>query len=137
MQKFEEARNSSNNTGKKVLELTEPSIQMLEGSFYWIAGPEDIFQLNHKRKIGDSYTRKLGAEEIMTLPVDIVYVGDEEPGHYLDDEEEAFARLVKIIENMNMMQDKNFVSFPLGTTLKLLQEMFGFICRTPNLRELS
>ena len=96
------------------MELRQPSIQQIDGAFYWIAGPEEIFILNHKRNNNDDrYARKLGPEEILCLPVDIVYVGEDTP-RYLDDEEEAFAKLVKIIENMNLMQDKEFVSFPLG-----------------------
>ena len=96
--------------------MNQPSLHQIDDHFYWIAGPEQMFILNHeKTKNGDSYARKLGVEEILCLPVDIVYVGNEGP-HYLDDEEEAFTRLVKIIENMNMMQDPDFVSFPLGDT---------------------
>ena len=117
LQKYEEARNPTSGTSKQVLEVTQPSIHQIADSFYWVAGPEEIFYLNHKRNVGESYARKLGVEEIMTLPVEIVYVGDEGHAHYLDDEEEAFAKLVKIIENMNLMQHKDFVSFPLGTFL--------------------
>ena len=103
MQKYEEARSPSTST-KKVLELSKPSIQKIGEEFYWIAGSEEVFLLNTKRSTnGQDYAKKLRAEEILTLPIDLVYVGDEGP-HYLDDEEEAFTKLVKIIENMNMMR---------------------------------
>ena len=113
LQKFEDAKNVSSDPNRRVLELSKPSIQLIDNTYFWIAGAEEIFALNHmKDDPVDVYAKKLSVEEIQNLPFDIVYEGEEIS--YLDDEEEAFSKLVKIIENMNLMQDKDFVSFPLG-----------------------
>ena len=88
---------------------------MIGGSYYWVAGSEEIHLLNHNRDAekNEVYARKLNKEEITELPVEVVYVG---PVNlvFLDDDEEAFTKLVKIIQNMNMMQDPDFVGFPVG-----------------------
>jgi hypothetical protein len=55
----------------------------------------------------------LNSEEISELPLEVVYVGPMNLA-FLDDDEAAFTKLVKIIQNMNMMQDPDFVGFPVG-----------------------
>ena len=42
-----------------------------------------------------------------------MYVGPDTIA-YVNDEEKAFTNLVAIVEKMNLMQDPQFVSFPLG-----------------------
>ena len=98
---------------KKILEIVSPSIQIVGDKYYWIAGTEEVHLLDHERAAGGGYARKLEKEEISQLPVEVVYVGPDSNG-FVDDEEKAFANLVAIIAKMNLMQDQQFVSFPLG-----------------------
>ena len=88
---------------------------MIGDKYYWIAGAEEVHLLNHKRSIGDKtkYSKKLSKEEISELPVDLIYLGSDTTV-FINDEEEAFTKLVGIIYKMNLMQDPQFVSFPLG-----------------------
>ena len=58
------------------------------------------------------------------MPVDIVYVGQSDVT-FVNDEETAFTNLVSIIQKMNMMQDEQFVSFPLGKKTFKYQNVGG------------
>ena len=95
------------------MEIGSPSIQMIGGKYYWIAGAEEVHLLHHNRTAESGYAQKLERKELDELPVEIVYVGPENQS-FVNDEEKAFGNLVAIIAKMNHMQDKQFVSFPLG-----------------------
>ena len=115
IQKFDETNNPALTTRKNILELSSPSVEKIGDAYYWIAGSEEVHHLNHeKNEENKFYARKLSPDEIADLPVEIVYVGEENLITFLDDEEKAFTNLVSIIEKMNSMQDPKFVSFPLG-----------------------
>ena len=115
---WDEKNRPGDTNRKKILELSSPSIQQIDGKFYWIAGAEEVHLLNHERTVGSgaSYARKLGTEEIAELPIELVYVGPDTIG-FINDEEKAFTNLVGILERMNLMQDPKFVSFPLGNAV--------------------
>ena len=114
IQKFDETHNPAITTRKNILELSSPSVEKIGDAYYWIAGSAEVHLLNHERNEENKfYARKLSPDEIAQLPVEIVYVGQENL-IFLDDEEKAFTILVSIIEKMNSMQDPKFVSFPLG-----------------------
>ena len=108
-------RQPADNNRKETLELSSPSIKLIGDKYYWIAGAEEVHLLNHKRSIGDKtkYSKKLSKEKISELPVDLIYLGSDTTV-FINDEEEAFTKLVGIIYKMNLMQDPQFVSFPLG-----------------------
>ena len=93
-------------------------MEKLEGTYYFIAGAKQIHKLNHdyKSDVDEFYSRKLSSEEIETLAVEVVWTGDENK-EYSDNDGEAFDLLVSLIRNMNMMQDPDFHSFPLGKLL--------------------
>ena len=61
--------------------------------------------------------RLLDAEEISNFPFEIVYCAAEE--QFKSDEKEAFQQLVKVIELMNKMEEKDWHSYPLGTIIAL------------------
>ena len=114
IQKFDETNNPAITTRKTILELSSPEVEKIGDAYYWIAGSGEVHLLNHERNAENKfYARKLSPDEIADLPVEIVYVGNEN-FIFLDDEERAFTILVSIIEKMNSMQDPKFVSFPLG-----------------------
>ena len=75
--------------------------------------------------------RLLDADEILNFPFEIVYCAAEE--QFKSDEKEAFQRLVKVIELMNKMQEKDWHSYPLGTIIALQAAKFPEI-RLPGKR---
>ena len=100
---------------KQVFEFSKPTIEELDGKFYFFAGPAEIHLLNHKKNEAmDFYSIKLTQEEIDDLPVEPLYVGTECSEVFLNDEKKALQLLLKIVANMNLMQDPKFYSFPLG-----------------------
>ena len=124
--KIWDEKNSQVDTNrKKIIEIASPSIQMIGNMFYWIAGTEEIHLLYHERTADSGYAKKLDREEIDQLPVEVVYVGPDSHA-FVDDEEKAFSNLVGIIARMNLMQDQQFVSFPLGKKLlKIIRLQHG------------
>jgi hypothetical protein len=60
----------------------------------------------------------MSPEEIEALPVEVVYVGSDNPT-YIIDEKRAFEIILQIIQNMNLMQNSHFQSFLLGMFLFL------------------
>ena len=61
------------------------------------------------------FAMKLKEEEVESLPFEIIYSGNDEI--FEADEKEAFTIIVKIIELMNLMQDEEWFSYPLGKLL--------------------
>ena len=111
---FDQNNNPVDITRKSILELTKPSIHKIDDDYYWIWGPKEVHHLNHVRSEGPGhYTSKLSEDDILNLPVELVYVGIG-VNHFLDDEKKALDILLQIIMKMNMMQDTKFYSFPLG-----------------------
>ena len=109
LQLFDEANNPSQTPSKRILEVSQPSLQVIEDRHYWISGSRDIFLLNSE----DSFACKLVEEEIEELPVEVVFVGHDPP-NFIVDEQRAFEIIIKIIHNMNQMQTSKIYSFPLG-----------------------
>ena len=98
---------------KETREVSKPEIIKLGEKYFFIAGNNNIFHLNHVKAEDDKFARKLTKEEIDDLHVEIIWTGSEQI-MYEDDEKTAFTILCSIIEKMNHMQDPQFYSFPLG-----------------------
>ena len=64
-------------------------------------------------------------DEIGKLPVEVIYIGPKAPT-YKTDEKDAIKLLLEIIKNMNLMQDPEFYSFPLGKSHADLMHHFHF-----------
>ena len=108
---FDEQVNPSTNTAKPVLEILKPSVELIGERRYWISGQHDIFLLNS----GNSFAYKMTQEEIVNLPVEVIFVGRDNP-NYIVDEKRAFEIIVQIIGKTNQLQPPgNKLSFPLGS----------------------
>ena len=94
-------------------EFVTQKLLNIEGKYYWVAGSKQIYLINkHKSEESPLYTRMLTPEEIELLPFEVIFTGEEE--NFLTDEKEALTILVRIIELMNLMQQKEWQSYPLG-----------------------
>ena len=109
LQLWDESNNPADTPRRPIVEVSRPSIHILDGRYYWISSENDIFLLNG----GESFACKLPEDEINELPVQVVYVGHDETT-FIVDEHKAFEIIVKIIRCMNMMQTSKIYSFPLG-----------------------
>ena len=108
-------------TRKQVVELEKEDLRKIDGAYYWIAGTDQIFLINHEISEENSeLARLLTAGEVKKLPQEFIFIGPKT--EYSDNEDEAFRLLVKIIELMNEMQEKDWWSYPLGNTT------FGIFC---------
>ena len=93
--------------------MRTPQLRKIEANYYWVAGT-DIYLINHDISEGmASFAKVLTQEEISLLPIEIVYTGPHQD--FNTDEEEAFRLVARVIELMNMMQDPEWHSYPLGT----------------------
>ena len=88
---------------KKTLHFYTPSVELLAEEYYLIAS--DVFIISGS-------TRKLTRHEIDELPVIISWKGPRFCFH--TDEKKCYELLTEIFQDMNMMQNPKFVSFPLG-----------------------
>ena len=109
LQLWDESNNPADTPRRPIVEVSRPSIHILDGRYYWISSENDIFLLNG----GESFACKLPEDEINELPVQVVYVGHDETT-FIVDEHKAFEIIVKIIRCMNLMQTSKIYSFPLG-----------------------
>ena len=123
IKKFTE-ENYTSEARKPILEVTKPSVHKISfktpgllavHKFYFISGDTEVYLLNLERGEDKPYSQKLTVDEISDLPVEPVYVGPQSP-IYSTEEKAAIELLLKIIGKMNVMQDPEFLSFPLGTT---------------------
>ena len=117
MEKFEESTTEDRGSGfaegkKPSREIKRPSLVKIDGTLYFISGPEQVFNLNSNTLI-DVFARELTAEEIADFPESIIYTG--EPENFKVDHEMAFRLLALIIYKMNEMQPDEFLSFPLAS----------------------
>ena len=90
--------------GKKSMQFTKPTVEKLGEEFFLVA--YDIFNLSAVP------IRKFSMEEIEELPVIISWKGPRI--RFETDPEKCFELLVEILADMNLMQDPNYRSFPLG-----------------------
>ena len=97
---------------KTTREIKEPTSIKVEGFYYFISGPDNVFLLNSDPSI-DFFSRELTPDEIHALPVVLLYTG--KPEHFETDHKKAFGLLTIIIYNMNEMQESHFHSFPLAS----------------------
>ena len=102
---------------KPMKEMSKPQIVQIDGSYYFVAGAEEVHMLNHKKTPDDVFSRKLSKDEIQNLSLEIIWTGSTKY-KYENDEKEAFKLLGEIFEKMNLMQDPKFYSFPLGSIYK-------------------
>ena len=88
---------------KKTHHFYKPTVEQFGENYYLVA--TDIFILGGQ-------TRKLTLEETWELPVTVSWKGP----HFCfeTDERKCVELLSKIFSDMNTMQNKKFVSFPLG-----------------------
>ena len=111
---FDDENDQNLDPRKKILEFDKPKIKKVDDKFYWVAGPSEIHLLNfYKSEAENFFSKKLSDEEIKELPFDIIYTGPTTTS-YSNDEEEAFKIILKIIDEMNAMQEPEWYSFPLG-----------------------
>lgn len=100
-----EGQGSDSNSRKKSLQFKKPTIVELEGNIYLIAS--EIFLLG-------SPAVMLSQEEVNELPVLVNWSG---PDMKFETEEKTFYSLLSdIFCDFNVMQNKKFVSFPIGKT---------------------
>ena len=118
VQAFDRANDPSTNSRKPIFEVKKPSVHKIMDKFYFIAGQAQVFLLSHKRAEGEAFAQKLSPDEINDLQMEPIYVGPVTP-EYKTDEKEALELLLKIIAKMNLMQDPEFYSFPLGNYTRL------------------
>ena len=89
---------------KQYKKFSTPTVAKFGDQYYLVAS--DIFNLSDGGV-------KLTEEDINALPAIICYLGQD--FKYSDNEREAYSLLMKIISNINKMQDSTeYQSFPLG-----------------------
>ena len=114
---WQEDQDSQENVERKPMkEFSKPEVLKIGSSYFFIAGTDQIFLLNHeynKETELNFFSRKLSEEDIANLDVDIIWTGIKR-FDFCDDEEEAFSLLNLIITKMNLMQEEEVYSFPLG-----------------------
>ena len=101
---------------KKTVQFYKPSIECLQEDYYLIAS--DIFSLAGS-------CRKLTREEIDSLPILVSWKGVD--FRYHTSKEKCFRLLTLIIFDVNLCQNKRFVSFPLGSTFVATTSRYIFV----------
>ena len=90
---------------KVIQEMVKPDVVKIGERFYFISGPDQVFMmLREDDAHASDFAKKLDADEISNLPVDIVYLS--KPEVFSDDVMLAFKWLDIILYNMNEMQEK-------------------------------
>ena len=89
---------------KKAVQYHKPVVEKFGERYYLISS--DVWLL------GGGVPMMLTPEERQELPVIICWKG--EACHFQTDEKETTRLLCQIISDMNLMQNRKFVSFPLG-----------------------
>ena len=88
---------------KKSMQFRKPTIVELEGNLFLVSG--DIFSLWHP-------AMKLSQEEVDALPVIVCWTGPQM--NFETDEKTFYSLLSEVFGDFNLMQNRNFVSFPIG-----------------------
>ena len=104
---------------KPVRDFATQKLLKIEDAFYLVAGSKQIYLIN-RQKSEDCpvYARMLTPEEMGLLPFEVIYTGEEE--NFRTDEKEALTIIVKILELMNLMQQKQWQSYPLGKAFTMI-----------------
>ena len=89
---------------KKTMQFYEPSVEQFDDTLYLISSEVWV--------LGGGGPRKLSQTEIADLPIIISWRGPDY--QFRSDEEECIRLICLILGDMNIMQNKKFISFPLG-----------------------
>ena len=98
-----QSQSSGSTSRKRSMQFSKPTIVELEGNLYLVA--EDIFILGHPAV-------KLNKEEVDDLPVIVCWTGPHL--NFETDEKTFYSLLSELFGDFNLMQNRNFVSFPIG-----------------------
>ena len=117
---------------KPIEEIDKPSVIKIVDSYFFVAGANQVYRLNHKYSVDsesddDFLAQRLTEAEIEALAVELIWRGASDKFEFSDDEKEAATLLVTIIRNMNLAQkDETFHAFPLGMENFMMKILRGF-----------
>ena len=99
--------------GKPTKEFNTPETCKIGESYYFIAGSDEIYLLNHRKTEDDKFSSKLSEADLEELEVEIIWTGSKQ-FKYETDEKKAFTLWCSIIHKMNLQQPEENHSFPVG-----------------------
>ena len=109
---------------KPSFEFSEVSVHKSDGEgdgrkrkYYLICGERSIFILNEE----DYYSRELTAQEIDDLNFSVTWNGPKPKVKYESNDEKAIESLLKIINNVNLLQNKEYYGLILASMITHLR----------------